>query len=309
MSKEITFKTSDIRDLLEELQRDFNAVDKDPALLAKAEDDKEPKKEEKKEPPKDDAEPSESPAAEIAPDEDMPEDAGADEAPPASAQDPVDDSALTSPDEVSPEASMEAPDDGMGMDQAIEPAPSIEALQAEYEQLPEHELMMHLCAAHAACLARGGLAAAPPAPMAPEAEMAPPMAVDAPAMPPAMKGELEMQPKNEDKGNDGNGDTFKKSEEYRSLTAKIAEQDKALAELVNFVTTPIRKSIKNISEVKFMERGTEDKAPLSQAEVHAKLKTLTDPSNTDLKKSDRDLINKFYSKSITVDKLEHLLKG
>ena len=283
-----------------------------PSLLAKAEDDKEPKKEEKKEPPKDDAEPSESPAAEIAPEEDMPEDAVADEAPPASAQDPVDDSALAAPDEVSPEASMEAPDDGMGMDQTIEPAPSIEALQAEYEQLPEHELMMHLCAAHAACLARGGLAAAPPvaeAP-APEAEMAPPMAVDAPAMAPAMKGELEMQPKNEDKGNDGNGDTFKKNEEeMKALYLKIEEQDKALAELVNFVTTPIRKSIKNISDVKFMDRGTEEKAPLSQAEVHAKLKTLTDPSNTELKKSDRDLINKYYNKVISVDKLEHLLKG
>jgi hypothetical protein len=330
MSSEIVVHESDLQDLLNEVREDLSVLLKSDRL-SKAEESKPGKKEAK------------DPSAEISPKEDAPTDAPADDSAPAAAADPVDNSAMGDADAMSPEASAEsapemAPDmaaQGDEMGQAIEPAPSIEALQAEYEQLPENELMMHLVAAHAACLARGGLAAQPGAmPPAPEAPMdpmaaapeaaapAPDMAAEAPAMPPeepevAMKAEVAMKGKVVPSAGDGNGDTGAKSGgglkksaqdlQIEALTAKVEDQEKALMELVAFTTTPFRKSVKNISDVKFIERTEVEKPTLTKSQIQAKL--LEQAKNPDLKKSDRALINGFYDGSTKIEQLEHLLKG
>lgn len=316
MSTEIVVKESDLQELLEEVRKDLSTLFKnEKSDLAKAEPEEDKEKE--------------SPAAEVAPKEEMPKDAPADAAPPAAAADPVDDSALTAPDEVSPEASADAAPEALpetespaeeaaeAADPAAEAAPSIEALQAEYEKLPEHELMMHLCAAHAACLARGGMVIEPAAEAQKEHEALgepPPTLMSGAPAEPAAKGEVSMKAK--EHGSDGSGDHgakagkgLKKSEadlKVEELTSKIADQEKALIELVNFVTTPVRKSVKNISDLQYLDRTEKEKKVYTKAQVHDLLKEKT--KNPDLKKSDRELINRYYDGNVPVEQLEHLLK-
>ena len=296
MSKEIRIPVDEVAALLEEVRMELSAGLAKNEDLVKAEDEK--KSDDK---PKDDGPPAEAkedkdPAAEVSGGDSAPKEDVAPEAPPAVAADPVDDSAMAAPDAMSPEASADAiaPDAAMdpAADGAIQPAPTVAELQAEYDKLSDEELAMHVMAAKAAASARNA-AAAPvaPAPMAPPAPANP--------MPP------EMALKTEIKKSESDLKIEALEQALAEAKANVEKQTKAIEDLVEYVSKPVRKSLKYITEIEapVVEKPVSE---LSKSEITEKLNRVSrDPS---LKKSDRELINGFYSGEVKVDALAHLLK-
>lgn len=248
------------------------------------------------------------------------EDAPVDTAPMAAANDPKDDSAMepspSGADAMAPTAAAHEETPG-----EIHPAASHEALQAEYAKLSDEELHMHLAAAHAAAAARfgsdgmddGQSDAAAPAPDMGSAPAAPDM---------AMKAEMKQEGSKEraiggqmaamkSEGEAKVGETLKKSESELKLEAlekKFQDQSKAFEALLGYVTAPVRKSIKNLSELKFLDRNdgeaaAEVKKTYTKQEI---AQTLRDKAKT-LSKSDRDLVTGYYEGRIEFGKIEHLL--
>ncbi len=119
------------------------------------------------------------------------------------------------------------------------------------------------------------------------------------------------------KGNPNGGEVEKgkmaKAEsEISSLRAQLAEQTDAVAKLaqaVEVMTTPIRKSIKGLSDLRFVERTTEDKpsksASLSKKEVQAALSEKVRSGK--LSKADKELVMKYRVGGVDITKIEHLL--
>lgn len=215
----------------------------------------------------------------------------------------------------------------------IEPAPTVEGLQAEYMKLDPEALKMHYLACKSALMAQMGAGPEASAAPAPEASGAPAPAASAPAAPPAAPeasapmamGEMKSSGKQIEGSPEANGGEIKagsklgKSEiqlEIEALKAKLAkaeetskEQEAQLLELAMKLTAPLRKSIKGVSELAFVakEGQSEKKSPvagLSKNEVVAKLR---EKARGDLKKSDRDLITAYTMGNVDVSKIEHLL--
>jgi len=194
---------------------------------------------------------------------------------------------------------------------AIEPAPTVEGLMAEYAKLPPEEMQMHYEAVKAAMMQMAGAAGQQP-------QAAPPAPAPAPQMPPpemAMKAEM---PASEGSGGQmSKGKPMKKSEEQlkletleTELSAMKAERDaldKELVKLVDVLERPIRKSIKSVAELDYVakEEKASPAASMSKQEVTQKLREKVRQGN--LKKSDREAIEGFYCGSVDVSKVEHLL--
>src|SRR6185436_7072793 len=229
--------------------------------------------------------------------------------------------------EAAPEMAPEGSADPMAAqgDQAIEPAPSVEALMAEYQKLDPEALRMHYLAAKQALMAAMGAGQPEPsAPMAPEASApaAPaPMAPEASAPPMAMKGEMSAGKDMGDLSDGANGGEMtagsklgksEKDAEIEDLRAKLAKNEEQILELAMRLTAPLRKSVKGISELPFIttEGGSVTKTSvegLSKPEIIAKLREKSRDGS--LKKSDREKINAFTlgDTTVTVKDLEHLL--
>lgn len=251
--------------------------------------------------------------------------------PPAPAASPADEGSAGGPGAAAgpaagPEASSPAPDMGAGdpaQDQALTP----EALQAEYSKLQPEELDMHI---QAALAAKQAIAA----PAGPDMGMGqPPMGPGAgPSAPPAgpvgpgpsaaMKSEVAASGYNKASGGQINKseaaykETLKKYESrFTEMEALIKSQSAALKsnqeDIENLaeatkrvIEQPLRKAITNVAQIsKTMEAPKE----ITAASIHARLKDLS--ATPSLKKSDRNLINDFYDKRVSIDKLSHLFEN
>jgi hypothetical protein len=187
------------------------------------------------------------------------------------------------------------------------------ALKAEYAKLPPEELKMHFLAAKEALMEiMGGGGDAAPAPDAPMAPPAPGPGPEASAPAPAFKGEKSMVHAD---ANGGGSLPIKKSEsdEVASLKAELAETNAGLEALVkaftNVVGQPMRKAVTNLAFVPKTGEAPADQidvSKLSSAQITEKLKAVT--ADQKLSKSDRDLINGYYVRAVSVDKIAHLLK-
>jgi hypothetical protein len=210
-----------------------------------------------------------------------------------------------------------APD--AGQEQAIEPAPTVEALQAEYMKLDPEALKMHYLAAKSALAAAMGAeqGGAPGAP-APEASapVGPPAGAPPPAPPaggaPMAMGEMKAGKQvNLTDGNGGEveaGKLGKAESELADLRKQLAAQNTALLQLAEVVATPIRKSVKGLSDLRFIERAEESKpAPkaLSKKEIQAVLSAQVRSGK--LSKADKELVTQYSVGAVDVTKIEHLL--
>lgn len=208
----------------------------------------------------------------------------------------------------------------------IEPAPTVEQLQAEYAKLPPEDLKMHYLAAKSALMAAMGAEQGAPAPGAPPAAPPAPPAPEAsaPAAPPMGKKEVKLSDNN---GGDEEapatlnhkpgeaGAKLGKSEDtakIEKLEKQLSEQTEAVAQLAKafqVVTTPIRKSVKGVSDLKFVARTEEPKAApvqnLTKKEVTARLRDKVREGK--LSKSDRELVSQYTCGVVDVTKIEHLL--
>ena len=216
----------------------------------------------------------------------------------------------------------------------ISPAPSIEALQAEYEELDDDDLHNHYLACKGAILARMGadeesaedeeMLEAPEAPeAAPAMDAAPPEAAPAPAM---EKADLPMSPSPEPKEPlkapaavpvPVMKAEMKKSEaaiEIELLKSQLAEaqarsskQEEAMTKLVDTLQTPMRKSIRGVSELAFIPKSemTNNAPKLSKDKAIEKLREKA--RSEDLKKSDRSLINSYCMGNVKYEDIAHLL--
>lgn len=198
-----------------------------------------------------------------------------------------------------------APAEGApGEGQPADPA----ALEAEYEKLPPEELKAHYLACKAALMkvmggqeqgAEGGAPGAPPAPegaapegAAPEGAGAPPPGAapagpEGSAPPPQMKSQMP--------ANKANGGMVK------SETDTLKEQVTLLTKaLTMFVEAPSRKAATSIPSG-MVASGT----PMTKSEITAKLTAVTaDPK---LSKANRDLVDGYYNRSVSVESIKHLL--
>ncbi len=210
-----------------------------------------------------------------------------------------------------PDASMAPP--GGPDDQTIQPAPSVEELQAEYVKLDPETLKMHYLACKGALMASMGADAGGSAPPPGAPPMAPPGAP--PAGPPPGAAPMAM---GEMKTTDGNGGQISagklgKSEKdlrIEELEAQVKGQDAAMTKLAQVLETPIRKSVKNLSDLRFVSRTEDDKAAavvnLSKKEIQAKLSEKIRGGK--LSKSEKESILSFTAAgSVDTSKIAHLL--
>jgi len=301
-----TFTTEELDGVIAEISDQVaDYLRKDEAALAKAMPGE----------PDEESEGSEGPAApeasEAAPeDEASPADEGS---APADAAPPAEEGSAPDMGAAPPEG------DQAGQEQAIEPAPTVEQLQAEYMNLDPEALKLHYLACKGAIMAAmGGQGSPADAPQAPPAAppAAPPMAAPEASAPPAMKGEM---PSTEGNGGEIKAGKLGKSEsaEVAALKAELAAQadslaknEQALMQLVEMVAKPLRKSVKGISELAFLSKDGQEATtaalPLTKSEI---MSTLREKAKTDttLKKSDRDLINKFALGQADAKSIAHLL--
>lgn len=278
-------KETELKAILAEVEQEINDLLKaEGKKLAKAAGD-------------DDAEGSAPPEGSSAP-PDAPEASPGEESP-GEASAPADKDASPAPADASPAPGAD------GQDPAADDQPmDMESLKAEYAKLPPEELKMHYMAAKAALfMAVGGgqeASAAGDAGQPAPAPSAPPSEASAPA--PAMKKELQASP--------GSGGQMKKSEtaapqvDPRDEEIKLLKsQVEGLAVVVDKVLAqPLRKAITSVAH---LPKTEVEKKTLTKEEINVKL---SEKAREPLKKSDRDLINKFYTGSAGLADIEHLLK-
>lgn len=249
-----------------------------------------------------------------------------DSGPPAEASAPAPEASAPAPEMSAPAPEASA---APGQDQAIQPAPTVEALQAEYAKLDPEAQKMHYLAVKAALLATMGAAGgagpagpeasagAPPMgapPAGPEASAgAPPMGPPPPeASAPMQMGEMKAK---QLAASPGNGGKLGKSEEQvkiEALTKQVEEQNTALAGLAKAfdkLTTPQRKAVTGISQLRYLQKSAEEPAKpvaqLTKKEVDEKLKDKIREGK--LSKSDKDLVAKYTVGAVDISKIEHLL--
>jgi hypothetical protein len=276
-------KDSELKAILAEVQADLDkSLDLEVKKLSKAAGEDEMPAEE----PEMSAGPAEeTPGEDHAPGEETPGEemsAPADEA-------PMGDEASAAPEASADEA---APADPAA--EGAEGAMSPEELEAEYSKLDPETLKMHYLAAKAALFAAmgGGAGGAPEAsaPAAPPAAPPAPGGMEASAPPPAMKSE---------KG------TASLSKAEKAELDSLREQVKLQERLFDLLNAPARKAVTAVDFVAKSEEKAE-KRVLSKSEVAAKLKTVT--ADAKLAKSDRELVNGYVLGTVSIDKIEHLLK-
>jgi len=240
--------------------------------------------------------------------------------------------------EAAPEAApeMEMPGhEGMapeqeGMDPAMDQAPDFDSLKGEYSALSPEELKMHFMAAKEALFAlMGGHGEADPmgAPEVPA--MAPPaqdmaMKMELEAVGPNKKASAPSKMRLEEVAPEGKfgapkpnrleevyveaKKSEKDSHELEELRKSVKDQDLALNQLVDAVKMvferPERKAVTSINAVTKPGDAPEAKF-LSKSEAMSKL---SEVAKTNLKKSDRELINAYCVGKISIDKIDHLLK-
>jgi hypothetical protein len=197
-----------------------------------------------------------------------------------------------------PEGEGGAPDDGGGQ------AWTVEQLTEQYSQLPPEELKKHFLACKAALMQIMGQDQGQPPP-APEASAPPP-----PAGPPAGGAPMAMSEKKtpEKKLQKSESDVKVEALE-KQLEAQSAELLK-LVKVVEVMTSPVRKSIKGVSDLKFIERTATPEKPspaqsLTKAEVTSILREKVREGK--LTKSEKDLVAKYTVGAVDVSKIEHLL--
>lgn len=278
-------KDSELKAILAEVQADLDkSLDLEVKKLSKAAGE--------------DEMPAEEPEMSAAPAEETPgeDHAPAEETPGEEASAPADEAPMGDEppaDEASAPADA-APEDPAAADGA-EGAMSPEELEAEYAKLDPETLKMHYLAAKAALFAAmgGGAGGAPEAsaPAAPPA--APPAAgpgMEASAPPPAMKSEK--------------ADASLSKAEKAELET-LREQVKLQERLFDLLNAPARKAVTTADFVAKSEEKAEQRV-LSKSEVAAKLKTVT--ADAKLAKSDRELVNGYMLGTVSIEKIEHLLK-
>ena len=225
-----------------------------------------------------------------------------------------------SPGEQSPG---EAPGEEQSENPATDETQDPEALKAEYMKLPPEELKLHFMAAHAALMELAGGDQGQEG--APEGAPGEQPQAPAPAEGTPAPGEQSMVQKKEIKASEGSGGTMKKSESafeqrLKTLEKSLKEKDdtiqameekfgKAVEGITTFIQTRtgvgLRKSISGISFDK--KPGDEPElAPMAKSEVVKKLNELT--ASPSLKKSDRELINKYLISGTPQSTIAHLLK-
>lgn len=217
------------------------------------------------------------------------------------------------PDEASPEqsAAAAAPEGSPEHEGGeIEPAPSVEQLQSEYVQLGQQDpeaLKQHYLACKSALMALMG------ADQGQDAGSPPPAASPAPAGPPASSppptggAPMAMSERAPRKVED-----LGKAEraELDSLRKQLEEQDKALLQLVEVVATPIRKSVKGLSDLRFIDRTGEKeeqpaRGPLTKKEVQGRLCARIREGK--LSKADKELVVRYNAGTVDLSKIEHLI--
>lgn len=208
----------------------------------------------------------------------------------------------------------------------IEPAPTVEGLQAEYAKLDPEALKMHYLACKSALMAVMGAEQSAPGGAPPGAEAsaaAPPPASPSPPPGAAPMAMGEMSGKQVQLGDKkGNGGAIEAGKMSKSEEAKDAEivalrkaqavQEEAvagLAKVVEKMLQPVRKSVKGVSDLKFVPRTEEAKpapaANLTKKEVVAKLRDKVREGK--LSKADKELVSSYTVGNIDVSKIEHLL--
>lgn len=240
---------------------------------------------------------------------------GADSGPPESSASGPPSDGLPPPDASAP------PDAAGGGDPMADPnGMDPEAIKAELMQMPpEHVKALYLACKEVIFSQMGGgspdAGGSPPpgpemsAPPGPPGGGPPPGPPGPPTGPPdaspALKAEIKSNP-----ANGGQMKEVSKSESDRDLLIadlqkKVREYDEVTSVLVSVVerviSVPPRKAVAGISEIKKGERKSSD---LTKTEVKERLDRA---ARTNLKKSDRELINQFSVGAIGVEKVEHLL--
>jgi hypothetical protein len=242
-----------------------------------------------------------------------PDDSAPDE---GSAPPPADEGSAPPMDEGSapPPPDASAPDAGAAPEGDIAPAPTIEQLQAEYMQLPPEQLKMHFLACKAAAMASMGQDQGSPPAASPAAPPAPAPAAPAPM---AMSGKVYSSPGNGGKTKLGKSEAEVKIEslekELKLQKDEAQLQSDALMKMVAAVdaklSTPIRKAVTGVSDLRFIQRTETDdkgeKKPLTKSEVSEKLKSKIREGK--LSKSDKDLVESYTVGAVDVTKIAHLL--
>ncbi len=245
------------------------------------------------------AEESEGSAPAAAPEESPAEESAEASAPPEGSAPPMEGSPEGS---APPEASPPGAPPGAEGSPGGEPQETVESLTQKYAAMGQQDpeaLKMHFLAAKGAITALMGAdqsapPAAPPAPPAappgpPPAGSAAPMAMSEKKL---TKSEAEVK--------------------LEGLEKQLKDQNQEMLNLVEVVkklTTPIRKSIKGVSDMKFVARTEEKKvspaATLTKSEITKLLREKVRDGN--LSKSDRSLVSQYAVGGVDVSKIEHLL--
>jgi hypothetical protein len=91
------------------------------------------------------------------------------------------------------------------------------------------------------------------------------------------------------------------------LEAQLKLQTEEVAKLAQVLETPIRKSVKSVSDLRFIDKTETDKkaAPLTKSEVKDKL--MGKIREGKLSKSDKELVAKYTCGVVDLSKIEHLL--
>ena len=210
-----------------------------------------------------------------------------------------------------------APDDGSaGGDPAADQGPIDPAqLMAEYSKLSPEDQKLHYYALkqvlfQSAAAAGGVGSAAPAGPAGPDASASPAGAPPVDGSAPTIKAEgAEMKAQ---QPGTGENPLHAVSKSEKEIAERLAKTEVAVAGLVKAlqvaIETPLRKSVKFAADLKKGEeaQASKDPAAMSRDEIRAKLKEVA--TDKKLSKADRELINGYDLKHVTVDKIAHLLK-
>lgn len=224
------------------------------------------------------------PPADAAPEAGPPADAAPSEAPPPPA-----------------EGEEGAPPEGAPGEEGGEGQWTVEQLTEQYASLPPEELKKHFLACKAALMQIMGQDQGVP-PAAPEASAAPPQGGGAAPM--AMSEKKAIEQKLQKSMRDA---------KVEALEKQLASQNDELLKLVKVVetmTTPVRKSIKGISDLKFLDKGDRAEKPsvaqtMTKSEITAALREKIREGK--LSKSEKELVAKWTVGSVDTSKIEHLL--
>ena len=227
------------------------------------------------------------------------------------------------PAEDKPAESPEAPAADPAVDPAQEQGGEMDLVQA-YSQLDEQALQAHWEALKQVMMQHmGGGDSANAGPVQPPAEGAPPAAPPGMEQAPPSPGAPPMGPPDASKAMGPSGmpkppmpmmrsESPVKEEALSKAEAKIDSLEKQLEGLTGLIETmltrPQRKAVTSMAEFVAKSEGDKASAPkLTKSEIRSKLDTAS--KKPDLKKSDQDLIVKYFlDGNVKLEEIQHLLK-